>query len=358
MVITAFNDGTIFLWETDSFAVVWRITLDRFAADVTESLELYLRLMLIPRTNYVATSKDGEYMLYGGLSSSVYVWNLVEKRLVHEILIPSFKDRIISQMEFIGNSYVECTKIVAVLSSGGEILFFNAMEAKMVGRLKGKHQYFFSHRNPISVDKVLMETYKIHDRTPDNISPSSFLKPFEPILLGQYPIFNKFPEFIVNYQSKMKERIRQDEEDYIRKRKLTAEVNMLSEELRKDKADWERADWKVNEMVEKWWDSMMNMEESHTERKARLDAMEKEQRARALRRIAEARRSFVDHQYSTTKLRANALARTVGVNARDVETKADEELLDAKFREVESEWLARREQMLSARQELARLDRA
>ena len=54
--------------------------------------------------------------------------------------------------------------------------------------------------------------------TPDTISPISSLAPFSPLLVGQYPIYNQYPEFIVNYQSKMKEKIRADEEDYLRKR--------------------------------------------------------------------------------------------------------------------------------------------
>ncbi|KAI8850295.1 hypothetical protein BC829DRAFT_389720 [Chytridium lagenaria] len=558
-----------------AFAVRWKITLERFAADLAEMPDESNRLMMMPRTNYIALSGDGELMMYGGLSSSLYVWSLVEKRLIHEIL-------------FIGN-----TSIAAVLSSAGSIIFVNAADAQLIGQFKGKHlfrsfslspdgkvislillnakysirmlrvdrftnpnakevtddlsdvegkageeegekteatkvtleeekpitlhdlvamkedsslmnrrklrrflkhygsypekyrlvqvtliwrfllrlpenrdsyeallgkgthpayrdfrsnipikserlaksmervlsalahwspifenldylpalvlmtvltnwcqkwwdyfpnpplecldvienlleyhdrpllshfikhkvtarsthghscqtlfaeiysqtdwlkiwdhiitnppsyiyyfvvaylrrfrtallaitdtrdfKYFFTRKNPESVDAVLIEAYSLHDKTPERLSPTTYFAPFEPLLSGQYPIFNKFPEFIVNYQSKMKERIRVDEEDYLRKRKLADEVNRLTDELRKDKKAWEKADWKMNDMVEKWWDSMMK------------------QRARALRRIAEARRSFVDHQYNTTKLRANALARTVGVNARDVE---------------------------------------
>ena len=50
------------------------------------------------------------------------------------------------------------------------------------------------------------------------VSPATFLQPFEPLTTGQYPVFNRFPEFIVNYQTKMKDRIRQDEHDYLKKR--------------------------------------------------------------------------------------------------------------------------------------------
>ena len=35
---------------------------------------------------------------------------------------------------------------------------------------------------------------------------------------GQYPMFNKYPKFIVDYQVQERERIRQEEMDYLRQR--------------------------------------------------------------------------------------------------------------------------------------------
>ncbi|KAJ3063150.1 hypothetical protein HDU98_001004, partial [Podochytrium sp. JEL0797] len=97
-------------------------------------------------------------------------------------------------------------------------------------------------------------------------------------------------------------------------------------------------------------------EDTHNERISRLDALEKEQRARALRRIVEARKSFVDHQSNATKLHALSLAKVVGANRKDFESRLDTKTIDTQFKEVENEWLARREEMISAREELTRLD--
>jgi hypothetical protein len=46
------------------------------------------------------------------------------------------------------------------------------------------------------------------------------------------------------------------------------------------------------------------------------------------------------------------------MNRRDLETRLDDENLDKKFRDIENEWLARREELLAAREELARLDKS
>lgn len=65
---------------------------------------------------------------------------------------------------------------------------------------------------------MLKETYRLMDSTPADVHPSSALSDFEPLTHGQYPIFNKYPTFIVEYQSQERERIRQQEVEYLRER--------------------------------------------------------------------------------------------------------------------------------------------
>ena len=129
--------------------------------------------------------------------------------------------------------------------------------------------------------------YDLQANTPISVSPSSFLEPFKPLLRGQYPIFNRFPEFIVNYQSKMKERIRKDEEDYLRKRKVAEEMNRLTDELSKDKKSWETADWKMNDMIDTWWDKMTEEDKYQNDRKSRFELLEKDSRAKAMTEISQ-----------------------------------------------------------------------
>lgn len=45
------------------------------------------------------------------------------------------------------------------------------------------------------------------DVTPDDVHPKAFIEEFEPLLHIQYPVFNKYPKFIVDYQAKERERI-------------------------------------------------------------------------------------------------------------------------------------------------------
>ena len=61
-------------------------------------------------------------------------------------------------------------------------------------------QYFFHHRNAVHVGNVISEAYRLWEVTPDDIHPKRMLEEFKPLTKGQYPIFNKYPKFIVDYQ--------------------------------------------------------------------------------------------------------------------------------------------------------------
>ena len=52
----------------------------------------------------------------------------------------------------------------------------------------------------MSIGQLMKEAYHIMDSTPADIHPQSMLEDFTPLTTGQYPIFNKYPKFIVDYQ--------------------------------------------------------------------------------------------------------------------------------------------------------------
>lgn len=79
--------------------------------------------------------------------------------------------------------------------------------------------YFFSKRSVTSsVTAIILKAYQVKAKTPTALDPSSFLKGFKAFSGGEYPVFNQYPQFIVNYQTRMKNKIRQEEHDYIKKR--------------------------------------------------------------------------------------------------------------------------------------------
>lgn len=79
-------------------------------------------------------------------------------------------------------------------------------------------QYFFHHRNNLDINSVIKEAYRLMEATPLDIHPHRTLDDFIPLTKGQYPVFNKYPNFIVDYQTREWERIRQNEIEYLRER--------------------------------------------------------------------------------------------------------------------------------------------
>lgn len=79
-------------------------------------------------------------------------------------------------------------------------------------------QYFFHHRNNLDVGAMINEAYRLMGSTPADIHPRTMLSDFTPLTKGQYPVFNHYPEFIVEYQSREREKIRLQEMEYLRER--------------------------------------------------------------------------------------------------------------------------------------------
>ena len=70
----------------------------------------------------------------------------------------------------------------------------------------------------MDIGAVIQEAYHMQQTTPPDIHPEKLLPSFEPLTSGTYPVFNKYPKFIVDYQVAERERIRKEELDYLRER--------------------------------------------------------------------------------------------------------------------------------------------
>lgn len=79
-------------------------------------------------------------------------------------------------------------------------------------------QYFFHHRNNLDLGAMIKEAYRLMGGTPADIHPRNMLSDFTPLTKGQYPVFNHYPEFIVEYQNREREKIRLQEMEYLRER--------------------------------------------------------------------------------------------------------------------------------------------
>lgn len=125
-VSTSFDDGTICIWESDSFHLKWKLSLNDFPRDA------FSDILAFNLTSCHACSFHGHILVYACAKHTLLVWDLVERRFMHEIKVLQFNGTSIKQLEFVAE-----TDTVAVLSDDGTLVFVDVNESKQVGQLVG-----------------------------------------------------------------------------------------------------------------------------------------------------------------------------------------------------------------------------
>ncbi|XP_066290828.1 TBC1 domain family member 31-like isoform X3 [Branchiostoma lanceolatum] len=161
----------------------------------------------------------------------------------------------------------------------------------------GDFEYFFHHRNAIDIGAVIREAYRLQDTTPEDIHPRRVMEKSNPLTRGQYPIFNKYPTFIVDYQVKERERIREEELQYLQERQVTEELKRETERKRHQEEAWYRQQELLEEAEETRRRVIADEEQKLTDQRVRLAAMRRELRVKELQLLDAARRRFMEHQH-------------------------------------------------------------
>uniref|UniRef100_A0A8C1XNF5 TBC1 domain family member 31 n=1 Tax=Cyprinus carpio TaxID=7962 RepID=A0A8C1XNF5_CYPCA len=264
-----------------------------------------------------------------GVTSQLYAWPLLEtlfsEVLMREEWLKLFDNVFSNHPSFLLMAvvaYVTCCRAPLLLCT----------ERK-------DFEYFFHHRNSLDISAMLKEAYRLMDSTPADIHPSSALSDFEPLTQGQYPIFNKYPTFIVEYQSQERERIRQQEVEYLRERQ---EVQELHAEAVRQQAEFE-AWYKQQELLlqgEEQRRRILQEEESKlTQQRARLAAMKRELKVKELNLIDSSRRRFLKHQQDQRRIQLKRLDDEIQrkMVLRDQETAAAVQDIEVRQMELDAQ---------------------
>ncbi|ORX96516.1 RabGAP/TBC, partial [Neocallimastix californiae] len=134
--------------------------------------------------------------------------------------------------------------------------------------------YFLHKENPCQISKLIKLTYIIKKYTPEELKFKNILKPYYSLdSHSNYPIFNEYPKYIMN-SSNLKEKIRTEDEEDIKKIIISEELRRISEELKKDYRQMKLNKWKMNNIVSKWWESMIENEDQYLSLKQRSNYFE------------------------------------------------------------------------------------
>lgn len=215
-------------------------------------------------------------------------------------------------------------------------------------------KYFFHNRNSVDLNAIIRETYHLMECTPENDETQSVMECFNPLPKGMaYPVFNKYPEFIVDYQAKEREKIKQDEIEYLREKKVTEELAREITNRKLDDEAWYQKQEMLLDAEEKRRKILHDENEKLSSQRIRLGAMKRELRMRELQLLDAARARFVQHQqmkketalkrledeiYKTARIRQQETAAAVeDVEIEGLQLEAQRMKLEQKMAEHEAE---------------------
>ncbi|GCC23790.1 TBC1 domain family member 31 isoform X1 [Chiloscyllium punctatum] len=167
--------------------------------------------------------------------------------------------------------------------------------------IKEDLEHFFHHRNNLDLSAVIKEAYHLMDTTPEDIHPKRLLDDFVPLTRGQYPIFNKYPKFVIDYQTKERERIWHEELEYLKERQLAHGLQAESVKRQAENAAWYRQQQLLQEAEEQRRKILHEEEQKLVEQRVRLAAVKRELKIKELQILDAAQRRFLKHQQDQQK---------------------------------------------------------
>eukprot|EP00462_Mataza_sp_D1_P006339 CAMPEP_0175123092 /NCGR_PEP_ID=MMETSP0087-20121206/2059_1 /TAXON_ID=136419 /ORGANISM="Unknown Unknown, Strain D1" /LENGTH=1672 /DNA_ID=CAMNT_0016404761 /DNA_START=177 /DNA_END=5195 /DNA_ORIENTATION=- len=101
----------------------------------------------------------------------------------------------------------------------------------------GEIDFFLRHKNPVKVNELVAEAYKMLSSSPDSVFAS--VPAFEPLPQHAYPIFSKFyPKYVVDFHLQERQLIQQEEEQMAHKREMVADIQKRTAELAYNQSKW------------------------------------------------------------------------------------------------------------------------
>ncbi|NXG89331.1 TBC31 protein, partial [Stercorarius parasiticus] len=268
-----------------------------------------------------------QHLIKYNVTSQVYAWPLLET-LFSEVLTREEWLKVFDNIFSNHPSYFLMIVIAYIICSRARLLHCNQTE---------DFEYFFHHRNNLDINVVIKEAYHLMETTPLDIHPQRVLDDFIPLTKGQYPVFNKYLKFIVDYQTQERERIRQDEIEYLRERQLAHELEAKAQEWKAEDEAWYRKQELLREAEEQRRKMLLEEEEKLAEQRQRLAAVKRELKVKELQFLDASRRRFLKYQQDQRQMELKRLDDEIARKAEEQETAAALQDVEVQRMELESQ---------------------
>ncbi|NXU11406.1 TBC31 protein, partial [Pardalotus punctatus] len=263
------------------------------------------------------------------VTSQVYAWPLLET-LLSEVLTREEWLKIFDNIFSNHPSYFLMIVVAYIICSRVPLL--GCKQA-------ADFEYFFHHRNNLDINAVIKEAYHLMEVTPLDIHPQRMLDDFIPLTKGQYPVFNKYPTFIVHYPAQEREKIRQDEIEYLRERQLAHESEAKAQEQKAEDEAWYQKQKLLREAEEQRRKILLEEEERLAEQRQRFAAEKRKLKVKELELLDASRRRFLNYQQDQLQMELKRLDDEIARKAsmREQETAAAVQDIELRWMELESQ---------------------
>uniref|UniRef100_A0A8C9T8L9 TBC1 domain family member 31 n=1 Tax=Scleropages formosus TaxID=113540 RepID=A0A8C9T8L9_SCLFO len=266
-----------------------------------------------------------QHLVNCGVTSQVYAWPLLET-LFSEALTRDEWLKLFDNVFSNHPSFLLMAVVAYVTCSRAPLLLCTQRE---------DFEYFFHHRNNLDIDALIKETYRFMESTPAELHPRSTLDDFEPLTKGLYPVFNKYPTFIVEYYSQERDRIRREEAEYLRERQQVQELQAEAVRRQAEDEAWHVQQELLREAEEQRRRTLQEEEARLTQQRVRLTAMKRELKAKELQLMDATRRRFLQHQQEQKRAELRRLDDEIRRKVR--ETAAAVQELEVRQMELEAQ---------------------
>eukprot|EP00833_Pecoramyces_ruminatium_P000826 jgi/Orpsp1_1/1174858/evm.model.c7180000051694.2 len=125
-IIASFLNGNILIWNSETFDMEWKISLEALKNESINIPKEHFPTNL-ENTSLLVISKDNTQLVYGGMNSTIFIWNINEKVLKYELNLTILNNSTLKRIEFVGNK-----KMIVILSNDGNLVFIDTMTGNLI----------------------------------------------------------------------------------------------------------------------------------------------------------------------------------------------------------------------------------
>jgi hypothetical protein len=262
-----------------------------------------------------------------GIDARTYAWRIM-RTLFTEVLS---RDEWLQLMDHV-LTHADEPCLLAI----GVVAYLKQFRSAIIGAGSNEEIEAFLHRqNPISMEAFVKSIYHLRSKTPAELIPprSEGSAANFPLMQGQYPIFDRYPQYVVNFQLQERQRIEEEERVIREKTASLQNLQTRAEDLARRERDWQIQQAEFLRLEKERVEKMAEDAEIRRKDQERLARQAEERRLQQVAFLQESAERALEYQKQALEI-----ARTRG----DLETKVATEEQEAalKSREKEEELLA------------------